>query len=87
MRIDRCFIDANWGQATDVVYQFCRQSQFAGVLLPSHGRYGRTAVAAAARVRRRRHARRSGNTIASGVIKSACIGSSRHAQAAWCGAS
>jgi len=39
VRIDRCLIDANWGQATDVVYQFCRQSQFAGVLLPSHGRY------------------------------------------------
>ena len=38
-RIDRCLIDANWGQSTDVVYQFCRQSQFAGILLPSHGRY------------------------------------------------
>ena len=25
MRIDRCLIDANWGQSTDVVYQFCRQ--------------------------------------------------------------
>ena len=39
MRIDRCLIDANWGQSTDVVYQFCRQSAFAGVLLPSHGKY------------------------------------------------
>jgi len=39
MRIDRCLIDANWGQSTDVVYQFCRQSSFAGILLPSHGRY------------------------------------------------
>ncbi len=39
MRIDRCLIDANWGQSTDVVYQFCRQSQHAGLLLPSHGRY------------------------------------------------
>lgn len=39
MRIDRCMIDANWGQSTDVVYQFCRQSQYAGLLLPSHGRY------------------------------------------------
>ena len=29
----------NWGVSTDVVYQFCRQSPFAGVLLPSHGRY------------------------------------------------
>jgi len=39
MRIDRCLIDANWGQSTDVVYQFCRQSQYAGLLVPSHGRY------------------------------------------------
>jgi len=39
MRIDRCLIDANWGQSTDVVYQFCRQSNFAGILLPSHGKY------------------------------------------------
>ena len=39
MRIDRCLIDANWGQSTDVVYQFCRQSGFAGILLPSHGKY------------------------------------------------
>src|SRR5690606_29711210 len=39
LRIDRCLIDANWGQSTDVVYQFCRQSSFAGVLLPSHGKY------------------------------------------------
>ncbi|MEO0715696.1 MAG: terminase gpA endonuclease subunit, partial [Planctomycetota bacterium] len=39
VRIDRCLIDANWGTSTDVVYQFCRQSQFASVLLPSHGRY------------------------------------------------
>ncbi|MAE40166.1 MAG: hypothetical protein CML07_04475 [Psychrobacter sp.] len=39
LRIDRCLIDANWGNSTDVVYQFCRESQFAGVVLPSHGRY------------------------------------------------
>ncbi len=39
LRIDRCLIDANWGQSTDVVYQFCRQSRFAAVLLPSHGKY------------------------------------------------
>ncbi|MGD8453647.1 MAG: phage terminase large subunit family protein [Phycisphaerae bacterium] len=39
LRIGRCVIDANWGQATDVVYQFCRQSQYASVLLPSHGKY------------------------------------------------
>ncbi len=39
VRIDRCLVDANWGQSSDVVYQFCRQSPFAGALLPSHGRY------------------------------------------------
>jgi hypothetical protein len=39
MRIERCLIDANWGTSTDVVYQFCRQSAHAAVLLPSHGRF------------------------------------------------
>ncbi|MDD5699417.1 MAG: phage terminase large subunit family protein [Victivallaceae bacterium] len=39
MKVDRCLIDANWGQTTDVVYQFCRQNTHAAVLLPSHGRY------------------------------------------------
>ncbi|NLE59324.1 MAG: hypothetical protein GX616_13265 [Planctomycetes bacterium] len=39
VRIDRCLIDANWGNSSDVVYQFCRQSRYASVLLPSHGRY------------------------------------------------
>ena len=32
-------VDANWGQSTDIVYQFCRQSTHAGVIMPSHGRY------------------------------------------------
>ena len=39
MKIERCLIDANWGTSTDVVYQFCRQSNHAAVLYPSHGRY------------------------------------------------
>ncbi|MDR0390377.1 MAG: phage terminase large subunit family protein [Planctomycetaceae bacterium] len=39
MHIGRCLIDANWGQTTDVVYQFCRQSIYANVLYPSHGQY------------------------------------------------
>lgn len=39
VRIDRCLIDANWGQSSDVVYQFCRQSPHAGIVMPSHGRY------------------------------------------------
>jgi len=39
MAVERCLIDANWGNSTDVVYQFCRQSPHAAVLQPSHGRY------------------------------------------------
>ncbi len=39
LHIDRCLIDANWGQSTDIVYQFCRQSTFGGIVMPSHGRY------------------------------------------------
>jgi hypothetical protein len=39
LRIERCLIDANWGTSTDVVYQFCRQSPRAALLLPSHGRF------------------------------------------------
>ena len=39
LKVERCLIDANWGTSTDVVYQFCRQSQHAAVLTPSHGRF------------------------------------------------
>ena len=39
IRIERCLIDANWGSSTDVVYQFCRQSAHASVIMPSHGRF------------------------------------------------
>ena len=39
IRIERCLIDANWGSSTDVVYQFCRQSAHAGIVMPSHGRF------------------------------------------------
>ncbi len=38
-RVERCLIDANWGQSTDVVYQFCRQSRYSGAVMPAHGRY------------------------------------------------
>jgi hypothetical protein len=37
LRIDRMMIDANWGMSTEVVYQFCQQSEFAALLTPSHG--------------------------------------------------
>lgn len=39
MRIERALIDANWGQSTDIVYQYCRQSPFSGIVMPGHGRY------------------------------------------------
>ena len=39
MKVERCLIDANWGLSTSIVYQFCRQSRFAGVVMPSHGRF------------------------------------------------
>jgi hypothetical protein len=39
MRITRCPIDANWGESTDTVYLFCRQTKWAGVVIPSHGKY------------------------------------------------
>ena len=39
LKIERALIDANWGQSTDIVYQFCRQSTHAGIIMPSHGRY------------------------------------------------
>ncbi|MCL2647575.1 MAG: phage terminase large subunit family protein [Phycisphaerales bacterium] len=32
-------IDANWGNSTDVVYQFCRQSPHSAIVMPSHGKY------------------------------------------------
>lgn len=37
MRIELCLVDAGWGQSTDIVYQFCRQSSHAAQLMPSHG--------------------------------------------------
>ncbi|MFA9478520.1 terminase gpA endonuclease subunit [Phycisphaerales bacterium AB-hyl4] len=39
LRIEKCLVDANWGEATTLIYQFCRQSPHASILTPSHGRY------------------------------------------------
>lgn len=39
MRIGKIMIDANWGESTDTVYKFCRETDFAGLASPSHGRY------------------------------------------------
>jgi len=38
-RLARVLIDANWGQSTNMVYEFCRQSPFAAQLMPAHGRF------------------------------------------------
>lgn len=39
LRIQRCIIDANWGDSTDVVKAFCRESEHSQVLIPGHGTY------------------------------------------------
>lgn len=38
MKLGRVLIDANWGESTQTVYSFIRQSPHAAVLLPTHGR-------------------------------------------------
>jgi phage terminase large subunit GpA-like protein len=37
-RVDRLIIDAGYGESTTTVYQFCRQSRHAAILLPFFGR-------------------------------------------------
>lgn len=37
--LDRILIDAGWGQTTDVIFTFCRQSPHAAIISPSFGRY------------------------------------------------
>ena len=39
LQIGMIAIDANWGISTDIVYQFCRQTEFRGRVIPAHGRY------------------------------------------------
>lgn len=39
LQIGMIAIDANWGISTDLVYQFCRQTEFRGRVIPAHGRY------------------------------------------------
>lgn len=38
IRVERCLIDANYGDSTNTVYQFCLQSRWASILLPIHGK-------------------------------------------------
>jgi hypothetical protein len=37
--INRILVDANWGESTEVVYEFCRRSPHAAILYPSHGKF------------------------------------------------
>ena len=37
LRIERAYIDSGWGRSTDSVFQYCRESQYAAILLPSKG--------------------------------------------------
>lgn len=39
LKLDRILIDANWGESTETVYLFCRQSAHAAILTPSHGKF------------------------------------------------
>lgn len=39
MKVDRCLIDANWGDSTAIVDAVCARSAYSGVLMPSHGKY------------------------------------------------
>lgn len=38
MRVERCLIDASYGNSTETIYQFCRASAHSAVLSPSHGK-------------------------------------------------
>lgn len=37
--LERVLIDANWGDSTEAVREFCKRSQYSNQLLPTHGRY------------------------------------------------
>jgi len=39
MSIDRLMIDANWGQARDIVYSFVRNNSHRSRIYPAHGKY------------------------------------------------
>ena len=39
VEVDRLLIDAGWGETTDVIYSFIKNSPFRSKILPSHGRY------------------------------------------------
>ena len=73
VRVERCLIDAGWGQTSDVIYQFCRRSKHAAILFPSHGQYvGASSIPFSEHKRQKgdrmgRHWRIPGNTKTRGV--------------------
>ena len=38
LKIEKCLVDANWGETTELVYRTCRMSPHAAILTPSHGK-------------------------------------------------
>lgn len=54
MKIERCLIDANWGESTESVYSYCQGSDFSAMLLPSHGRGITAAQCPMSRYRRKK---------------------------------
>jgi len=39
LKVEKCLIDANWGDSTALIYRFARQSAHSALILPSHGKY------------------------------------------------
>ena len=39
LQVSLCMFDAAWGESTDIVFQFCRQSRHAARLMPAYGKY------------------------------------------------
>lgn len=39
MKIERCPIDANWGDSRDLVYKFAHESTHSAIVIPSHGMF------------------------------------------------
>ena len=37
LHIERAYIDSGWGRSTDAVFQYCRESVYSAILLPSKG--------------------------------------------------
>jgi phage terminase large subunit GpA-like protein len=37
-RVEKLLIDANWGESTNTIYEFCRTTPHAALVVPSHGK-------------------------------------------------